>query len=136
MRHNIVIVGIALALATAAGAQMAPAPSAPAPLPPNNSGAVVTGGYGTSAAPSAPLVVTPNVTLGLTSSNPVGATHATAHNNVRASNSTLSTEGVPMPAVLPQAQVIDLNRLYVSATGAPSASPAVSGERPMLVGGF
>ncbi len=135
MRHNIVIVVIALALATAAVAQMAPVPSAPAPLPPNNSGAVVTGGYATSAAPSAPLVVTPNVTLGLTSPNPVGATNATA-NNVGARNSTLNTEGAPMPAVLPPAQVIDMNHLYVTAAVAQSASPAALGERPMLVGGF
>jgi hypothetical protein len=64
----------------------------PVPAPVNPASPVIVGGYATSAPVSPPLINTPQVTLGITSPDPVGAHAATGTNQVGASASTLNQD--------------------------------------------
>jgi hypothetical protein len=82
------------------------------PAAQNPSGMVIQGGY-VSTPVTAPTVITPRITLGIASSNPVGATSSAGGLQVGASSAALPTAN---------AQGTVINQAIVSSTGTPSAN--------------
>src|SRR5512133_594617 len=78
----------------------------------NPSGMVIQGGYASTPV-TAPTVITPHVTLGIASSNPVGATSSAGGLQVGASSAAIPTAN---------AQGSVINQAIVSSTGTPSAN--------------